>query len=400
MNEDKISVIVPVYNIDQYVGFCIESIIKQTYRNLEIILVDDGSTDRSPAICDLYASKDSRIRVIHKPNGGLVSARKAGVNAACGSYIGYVDGDDWIEPDYYETLHLAAVRSGADIICAGFSRDLFSRHVKCGNSVLDGMYKGDSLESLYEQMLTYDDDFTIGVTTYVWNKLFKAEIAAAAQADVDERITIGEDAAVTYPAMLMASSVYICDNSSYHYRQREGSMLKMQARFNAEIVKIKYMYEYLKGVFSKDKRHEMMIKQLDDFSLGYFIMRSGGVLRSGEETAFEVPFEGRRVVIIPAGTFGQVMYNRLKNIAYCDVVGWYDDDYWEYRRCCMDVDPPSGMERADFDYVLIAKANRNDIDKIRSELTGLGIPEEKILGINSETINRERLLKKYLEAEK
>lgn len=399
MYEDKISVVVPIYNIDQYVGFCIESLIKQTYPNLEIILVDDGSTDRSPAICDLYARKDSRIKVIHKENGGLVSARKAGVALATGVYIGHVDGDDWVEPDYYEVMHRAAVGSQADIVCAGFSRDLFSQHVKCGNSVLDGIYEGKSLEKLYEQMLSYDENFTIGVTTYVWNKLFKAQIAKETQLCVDERITIGEDAAVTYPALLKASRVYVCDCSSYHYRQREGSMLKNHARFNTEIALIKYMYRYLRAAFYKNRRHKMLLRQLDDFTLGYFIMRSGGVLRPGEMNAFGVPFEGKKVAIILAGTFGQVIYNRLKRLGYCEIVGWYDNDCWEYRRSCMDVDPFTEIEKAEFDYALIAKTNHEDIERVKSELIGHGMDEKKILCVDSKRLNREELLKKFLEIE-
>ena len=399
MNEERISIIVPIFNIEQYVGFCIESLIKQNYYNLEIILVDDGSTDRSPAICDLYAGKDRRIRVIHKTNGGLVSARKAGVELATGKYIGYVDGDDWVEPDFYEVLHRAAVKSKADIVCAGFSRDFFSQHVKCVNSVLDGIYEGAGLETLHERMLTYDEQFTIGVTTYVWNKLFLADIARAAQKDVDERITIGEDAAVTYPAFLKASRVYVCDNSSYHYRQREGSMLKIQSGFNLEIIKIKYMYQYLRAVFEKDVRHEMLVKQLDDFTLGYFIMRSGGVIQPGDISAFGTNFEGKKVVIVLAGTFGQVMYNRFRKLGYCDIAGWYDQDYWEYRRCCMNVDPLSEIVKAEFDYALSAKTNQEDIDRTKDELIKYGLDENKILTIDCEALERKKLLKKYLSVE-
>ena len=100
--EEKISVIVPIYNVKEYLDKCISSICNQTYKNLEIILVDDGSTDGSATICDAFAKKDDRIVVIHKENGGLTSTRKAGVNIATGKYIGFVDGDDWIDEDMYE----------------------------------------------------------------------------------------------------------------------------------------------------------------------------------------------------------------------------------------------------------------------------------------------------------
>lgn len=398
MSDDLISVIVPIYNIEQYVGLCIESIIKQTYKTLEIILVDDGSTDRSASICDLYARKDQRIKVIHKENGGLVSARKAGVAIAQGAYIGYVDGDDWIESDYYEVMHRSAVKADADIVCAGFSRDLFSQRVKCANSVLDGIYEGEGLEKLFSQMLICDNYYTIGVTTYVWNKLFRTEVVKQAQGNVDDRITIGEDAAVTYPAMLKSSRVYICDNSSYHYRQREGSMLKQYSAIGSEMEKIKYMYEYLSKVFCRDSRHDILIDQLKDFTLGYFIMRSGGVLPSVKDTAFGTSFEGKRVVVVLAGTFGQMVYNRLKQTKYCKIVGWFDYDYWEYRRCNMDVNPLTDIERADYDYAIIAKTNKDDIERIKERLIRAGVDEEKILSMDCDVLDRNWLLKEFFRA--
>ena len=103
MNQNpRISVIVPVYNVEQYLPRCVESILAQTYENLEILLVDDGAKDGSGAICDAYARQDERVKVIHKENGGLSSARNAGIDASTGEYLSFVDSDDWIEPDMYE----------------------------------------------------------------------------------------------------------------------------------------------------------------------------------------------------------------------------------------------------------------------------------------------------------
>lgn len=392
MQNDLISVIVPIYRIDQYVGYCIESLIRQTYQNLEIILVDDGSTDRCPELCDLYAKKDSRIKVIHKPNGGLVSARKAGVMAANGAYIGYVDGDDWVESDYYEVMHTAAVRSKADVICAGFSKDLFDQHIRCGNRILDGIYTGQGLENLYKGMLSYEETFQVGITTYVWNKLFRADIIKKVQAAVDDRITIGEDAAVTYPALLNAKSVYVCDNCSYHYRQREGSMLKVHNQFANEITKIKYLYDNMAEQFSTSIYKESLMQQLTDFVLSICIMRSGGIVHE----PFKKKFEGKRVAIVQAGTFGQVIYDRLTAANYCEVVGWYDEDYWEYRRCCMNVDPIDDITDQSFDYALIAKIDQEDIENIRQALIRAGIDKEKILSVDYSALDRDGLLKEYL----
>ena len=119
----KISVIVPVYNVEKYLNATIESIVNQTYKNLELILVDDGSTDSSPKICDNWAEKDSRIKVIHKTNGGVSSARNAGLNIAAGDYIAFVDGDDYIDPDMYEVMLSHIIQYDADAASCGMVRE-------------------------------------------------------------------------------------------------------------------------------------------------------------------------------------------------------------------------------------------------------------------------------------
>ena len=120
VDEGKISVVVPVYNVEDYLDRCVKSIISQTYENLEVILVDDGSADGSPVMCDSWAQKDPRIKVIHKPNGGVSSARNAALDAATGDFIGFVDSDDWIENDFYELLMKSLAENGSDIAFCGY----------------------------------------------------------------------------------------------------------------------------------------------------------------------------------------------------------------------------------------------------------------------------------------
>ena len=126
--EDLISVIVPVYNMEQYLERCVNSIVDQTYRNLEIILVDDGSIDRSPRMCDEYAAKDGRIKVVHKVNGGLSDARNAGLQVATGTYIGYVDSDDWIEPQMYQRMYEACIEHQAQVAVCRYAK-IYRDHV-------------------------------------------------------------------------------------------------------------------------------------------------------------------------------------------------------------------------------------------------------------------------------
>ena len=123
MDNPKISVIVPVYKVEKYLDRCVESIVNQTYKNLEIILVDDGSPDDCPAICDAWANKDERIKVMHKENGGASSARNAGLDASSGDYVGFIDGDDIIDNDMYEMLLNNLVFTGADISRCGMVRE-------------------------------------------------------------------------------------------------------------------------------------------------------------------------------------------------------------------------------------------------------------------------------------
>lgn len=375
-----ISVIVPIYNIEQYVGFCIESIIKQTYTNLEIILVDDGSTDRCPALCDLYASKDSRIKVIHKANGGLVSARKAGVSIAKGEYIAHVDGDDWVEPTYYEKLVNAAVKTNADIVCTGYCRDFFEESVRCNDSFPSGLYQGAELDMLHRKMICFDEPYKVGITTYVWNKLFKSSIAKDTQLSVDEIITIGEDAAVTYPALLLANKVYISDDCLYHYRQREGSMLKLQDNQETTRIKLKALYTYLNSKMSTISDKDWLIEHLENLVVGNYIIRSGGIIDGVE--LFGKSIKGKRVAIVYAGSFGQMIYKRFTSTGYCDVVGWFDADYWQYRRSGMNVDPILEINSFIFDYVIIAKTCYKEASKIKEEIISLNIEENRVLTID------------------
>lgn len=395
MDKPLISVIVPIYRIERYIGICIESILRQTYKNLEIILVDDGSPDKCPEICDLYAKKDHRIRVIHKKNGGLVSARKAGIISATGKYVGYVDGDDWIGEGFYESLVNDINACDADVVCAGQSRDLFDKNFRFCDSVTSGLYEGEKLKKLQKEMMSYNKYHRVGISTYVWNKLFRREILLQHQLNVDERISIGEDAAVTYPVLMECKKVYVTDNCAYHYRQREDSMLKKTSTFRDEQLKLIYLYEYL-SKFAKMQNPEFNIqKQVDDFVLSICIIRSGGILPNHKYSAFDEDFSDKKVVVYSAGTFGQQLVKRFYDNEHCQVVGWIDEDYWEYRRCCMDVDSVESITTIDFDYVLIATVIPDRAEKMKKRLIDLGVSESKILTIHHND-NSNHLVQQYL----
>lgn len=176
--EELISIIIPVYNVEEYLSACLKSVIGQTYKNLEIIVVDDGSTDKSGMICDEYCNRDNRITVIHKKNGGLSDARNAGLKAAKGQYIGFVDSDDWIAPEMYEILYQSCKMYEADI---SFARYKDVAMEACQDDFIDDSHesKNDSRlvvrsEQYLESILT--ENGVIESNWSVWVRLYKATV--------------------------------------------------------------------------------------------------------------------------------------------------------------------------------------------------------------------------------
>ena len=394
-----ISVLVPVYNIERYVGICLESVVKQKYQHLEIIVVDDGSTDRSGEICDLYAQKDSRIKVIHKANGGLVSARKAAMRVAQGTYIGYIDGDDWISPDYYSDLFLKIDGNGCDAVIAGFSRDLFDSSTTMSNVVPVGCYEGEKLDCLFSNMISTGNFFRHGITTYLWNKLFKREIIEKIQLEIDDRISIGEDGAVVYPALLKCKKVFVTNNFSYHYRQREDSMLKKSRPFEQEVLQLQLLYNQISKDLARFHTPLNLRLQLQKYLLSTCIIRSGGIVDTvsgAKYLPFEKDFKGKRVAICGAGTFGQQLEKRLREKNYCDITVWVDYDFWEYRRCCLNVDPLEKLVETEFDYVVLGTVDSLATKAMRERLVRMGVDSAKILSIYTEDEKVEESLSHYL----
>lgn len=388
MSKDLISIIVPIYNIDRYVGLCIESISNQTYPYLEIILIDDGSTDRSADICDLYAKKDKRIKVIHKTNGGLVSARKAGIENSTGRYVGYVDGDDYVEPTYYERLYKAIASNDADVAISGFSRDLFDKAACLLNNISADVYVGERLESLKSRYISYGSFYKNGITTYVWNKLFKRDLLTRFQVAVNNDITIGEDAAVVYPLLAHCDRVVITDDVGYHYRQREDSMLKTSKPFASEAIGLKKLYRYLTETLGAQ------IEQVNDFILAQCIIRSGGI--TDEFCPYEKNFKDKSIVLFSAGTFGQQLVKRITENNYCNIVNWVDDDYREYRRCCLNVDSPDMLAKAQYDYILLATVDSVSAQRYKDILIGMGVDSNRVLSVSCRKEERASAIEKYL----
>ena len=220
-----ISVIVPVYKVENYLRQCLDSLAAQTLEDMEIIIVDDGSPDGCPDICDEYAAKDARMKVVHKKNGGLLSARKAGFAASKGDYIGFVDGDDWVEPDTFLNLYKAVCDYSPDMVLSDFLCDYGDRAEPSSQCFEESFYGRERLEKeIFPRMLFDGRFYSFGVNPNCWSKLVRRELIEKNLLPVDERIRMGEDAAFIYPCMLDSQSIACVKTPTYHYRITEQSM--------------------------------------------------------------------------------------------------------------------------------------------------------------------------------
>lgn len=215
MKEELISVIVPIYKVEKYLKQCIDSIIAQTYKNIEIILVDDGSPDCSGEICDEYAKKDERIKVIHKKNGGLSDARNKGISEATGEYIAFIDSDDYVEPCYLEKLYHAIRKTDIKIAQCNIQ--------KVDESDISIEIIGDTIKSEKDGKTMikelYDNKWE---NTVVWNKLYLKQLFDYIRFPVGK---LHEDEYITYKVLYDVEKISIIPESLYFYRQRKESII-------------------------------------------------------------------------------------------------------------------------------------------------------------------------------
>ena len=225
------SIVVPIYGVGKYLNKCVDSLINQTYRNIEIILVDDGAKDNSPEICDHYASLDKRVKVIHKKNGGLVSARKAGAEIASGEYVVCVDGDDWVSLDYIEKFNKIIAEYEPDMVCCGYFQSDEKNQIPFGFSVDAGYYDTDKIEK-YICPIAIEGESGDIFPPQLWAKAFKKELYLPEQMSVNDLIKIGEDGAVVKPILARCTSLYIMDECLYYYRYNDTSITKNKSAYD------------------------------------------------------------------------------------------------------------------------------------------------------------------------
>lgn len=382
----KVSIVVPMYNSESTIGKCIESILQQTLSELEIILVNDGSTDNTLDICKKYSKRDSRIVVISQENKGLISARKRGVEVSSAGIIGFVDSDDWIEKDMYENLYKIYNKYDVDLVSSGIFRDYIEEQYT--NDVLDNFEQGyyeNINETIYPYMLWNKTINDFGIYCTLVNKIFKKEILKSVYNNIDERVFYGEDCLTFFSYIMQCQKVYILNKSYYHYIIKHNSMCsKIDDRL---LTNTYYLYKGLEKAFLG--YGELTYKLLEQLKYYILSVESHTLIKLYNISLMSLmnarfgtlDIKGKNVILYGAGGSSRVLYNHLIEDCECTVMAWVDK-YPEGKDmlCLHKIESRNIINDLEYDYIIISVINEELYISIKKELKELyDIDEEKIM---------------------
>lgn len=374
----KLSIIVPVYNSKEYLHQCVKSIINQTYSDIEVILVNDGSTDGSDKICDLYQDIDERVHVIHQENRGCVSARKCGLQKSKGEYIGFVDSDDWVAPDMYEELISIAEKKMCDIVSMGYSTVYGENITKEEDATLYGFYRRHENLNIFLSNMIYDAvEKRRGANPSLCCKIIKRELLVKAYSDIDERITLGEDAAIFYPCCLESDSIFVVKEYKYYYRIRSESMCR---NVNIDTIsKIYIFYEFMKIALGRYNKEYELLKQLKRYLWTFLEISLNQVFNIRTGVTYMFPYalvkQNSDIILYGAGEVGQAYYEQISINHYCNIVAWADKGKCGRKN----IISPKQITNLNYSGIVIAIKNKKMVDEVIEELIQMEINENKIL---------------------
>ena len=378
-----ISVIVPIYNAEEYLNKCLASIVNQTYRELEIILVNDGSTDESLAICEKYKQVDDRVVIINKHNEGLVRARKDGIRMAKGEYITFVDADDWIDITTYEKIYTGK----ADIISYGLTEEYENYSKYKTDKIEPGLYDKKRIhDQIIPCMLSSTTFFEFGMLPNLVCKLIKKSLLLETIDDVSDNVTIGEDVDFFFRTIYKAVSMLIKTDTLYHYRQHKKSMMKAKL----PVEKIKALYLDLYNIKEAAGLTEW-VSQLNQYITFVMLLKRPEIVIPYITELSDIH---GKVVIYGAGGFGNSLYDILienKNITKLSIV---DRQWQNMNNVGYHIENPETVRVDIPDKIIIAILNENVCGQVGKYLIEMGIESKTIISINFRGINAESMIKK------
>jgi len=318
----------------------------------------------------------------------LLSARKAGLESARAEFISFVDGDDWVDRDYLQVMYQLIMTNKVDLVITGHIREFEGKFEKILPYFKSGIYQDDSLNTIVENMIYSGTFCKHGISTYVWNKLFRKSLLESILYEVPNEIIMGEDAAITYSYLSISKSLVISDGCYYYYRQRPNSIVKTIQSFDNELLQLSklfnFLYERLLDRYDFIKLHE----DLSYYLYSQILVRTGGFFKQDIIYANLLPLSGLRygdrVVVYSSGSFGQRLVKFNKHREIFTLQKWVDFDYEESRKIGLNVDPIYSVADIDFDSIIIASIDKNFQEWLLREFKLLGINIEKFRDINTD----------------
>lgn len=376
-----ISIIVPIYNTEKYLSYCLDSIIRQTYKNIEIILVDDGSTDKSLEICKGYAKLDTRIKIEHKTHQGLVMTRKWGVEKSKGKYCIFVDSDDWIDENLLESIVPVIEDNSIDIV--NYTMKSIESNTICEwkNTIPEGTYEQENLDFIWKRMMFDFDYESPGLIQSLCTKLMKKELLMRSFEDIDSRITMGEDASVTFKAMLLARKIVVMNDSFYFYRVHSDSMCR--TKDIDYFSKIYFFKEYMKKIYAEYHPKYKLYKQLNAYMMHFILKGLDDLFSLKLQELNRIPdclctdIKGR-IVLYGAGNVGKQYYKQLQCMKDIEIVAWVDRALVHQQIDHCIIESPIKVKEMRFDKILIAIKDKKIAQEIKHELE-MYVETKKIL---------------------
>lgn len=377
----KISVIIPIYNSENYLNESLSSVQRQTYKDLEIILVDDGSTDGSAQIVEKYISGDKRYHLIRQEHQGANVARKIGTIKATSDYVLYVDSDDVLDKEYIEKM----VESYSDDLVLDRSwHSKLDGEKECAGSIPEGIYKkGVSLEWFYSHMIVGNGNL-FGVWPSLSGKIFKRELLMEVyQEDNSKHIYYGEDRNIIYRYLLKCNTVKVVDIGGYYYIKRENSATT--SVHDDYLENVSELYISLKSVFEKHYMSENLLNQLQKMITDMSVNASSIM---GFSYEFRVPRyrfntfrieKKSKIILYGAGSVGKDFYRQITSEKDIVLIDWIDKNVRSWEEAKIQVHSLDRIMKKDFDYIIIAVLDYNLAQTIKTDLVNMGIEKDKII---------------------
>lgn len=380
-----VSIVVPIYNTEKYLSRCIESIQKQTYSNIEIILVNDGSMDKSGSICEEFSKKDGRIQVIHRSNGGIIAAKKAGLAQCHGEYVMFVDSDDWIEEELLENMVIHIIENSCLLVCSNVFIDKSDGTVEKRNGIPSGVYETDKIS---RNLFYYEDTEQYGVLPYSVAKLYSRQMLQEVLSKIGSDIRYAEDKAIVFGVVFQNIKICFIDAICYHYCIRSNSVCHIE---NPDfLIELTAFYKYARKLFESHREHEYLLRQLGYYLLDevkYTVNYRLGLMDNGR-SLYKVSYEldpsvfqmtEKNLILYGAGRVGRDYHKKIVNCMKFHLCGWVDINYKEYRKDGLDLQPVEYIRNSEYDYILVAVNSETVFCDIKKELKDIGVIEDKII---------------------